>query len=193
VRNLMCLVSRISHGVCKQCSCGFIVDYRIWVPSIENNDNLLKSSRFTTSEQTVMRKCMFFFLVFLSPSSETCIVYCEDTHRLLLSNAATERLYILNLRMFSITSSSVRASVFSQFGERSLTTHDSSTDIIFDSYSWTRRSIYHVAIQCSLHTLLIRTRSIQRVCRANYDWTERNPSEGRRCFVVRQVDEWQRH
>jgi hypothetical protein len=23
----------------------------------------------------------------------------------------------------------------------------------------------------------------------SYDWTERNPSEGRRCFVVRQVDE----
>jgi predicted helicase len=47
-------------------SCRFIVDYRIWVPSIENNDNLLKELSIYNVEQTVMRKCMFFFLVFLS-------------------------------------------------------------------------------------------------------------------------------
>jgi hypothetical protein len=118
---------------------------------IENNDICWKSSRFTTSEQTVMRKCMFFFLVFFWITvHETRIL--RDTAQIAIFQDASslKRFYSLNLRMFSITSSSVRASarVLSVWWTL-IWQHDSSNRYHFRFVSWMRRSIYHAVTRCS--------------------------------------------
>jgi hypothetical protein len=54
--------------------------YRIWVPSIrENNDALLRELSVYDIEDTILRKCMFFFSCVLNHGSRNTIVYCEDT------------------------------------------------------------------------------------------------------------------
>lgn len=58
----------------------YITDYKIWLPSIhENNDELNKELSIYMIDETIKAKCNFFFSCIINNGSKKCIIYCIDT------------------------------------------------------------------------------------------------------------------
>ena len=61
----------------------FITDYRIWLPSIhEDNKQLLDELSIYDIDSQLKSKCMFLFINLLKHGSRKCIVYCKDNDEL---------------------------------------------------------------------------------------------------------------
>jgi predicted helicase len=59
---------------------GYICDYKIWLPSIhENNDKLLTELSIYNIDKVLQGKINFLFSCLLNNGSRKCIIYCIDT------------------------------------------------------------------------------------------------------------------
>ena len=85
----------------------FITDYKIWLPSIhEDNSQLNEELSVYEIDEVIKGKCNFFFSCLLNNGSKKCIIYCQDTNEINLMIEAMNKLnefYCLNIRMNQIT------------------------------------------------------------------------------------------
>jgi len=87
----------------------FITDYKIWLPSIhEDNSQLNKELSIYEIDEVIKGKCNFFFSCLLNNGSKKCIIYCQDTNEINLMIEVMNKLnefYCLDIRMNQITAS----------------------------------------------------------------------------------------
>jgi len=102
----------------------FITDYKIWLPSIhEDNSQLNKELSIYEIDKVIKGKCNFFFSCLLNNGSKKCIIYCQDTNEINLMIEAMNKLnefYCLDIRMNQITASNTekqRIKVLDDFRE----------------------------------------------------------------------------
>lgn len=85
----------------------YITDYKIWLPSIhENNTKLLKELSVYKIDDVITAKCMFLFSCLLNNGSHKCIVYCTDTNELMAIESAIMELndyYCMDIHVDHIT------------------------------------------------------------------------------------------
>ena len=57
----------------------FITDYKIWLPSIhENNEELDKELSIYEIDDKIKNRCKFLFSCISNNGSKKCIIYCKD-------------------------------------------------------------------------------------------------------------------
>jgi superfamily II DNA or RNA helicase len=72
----------------------YITDYRIWLPSIhENNEELENELSIYDVDNEIKNRCKFLYSCIANNGSRKCIVYCKDTEDM---NAMMESMNILN-------------------------------------------------------------------------------------------------
>lgn len=85
----------------------YITDYRIWLPSIhEDNSKLEEELSVYEIDNVIQSKCMFLFSCIVNNGSKKCIVYCIDTNELEKIQNAIKRLnqyYYLDYHVSQIT------------------------------------------------------------------------------------------
>lgn len=103
----------------------FITDYKIWLPSIhEDNSQLEKELSIYEIDGVMKGKCNFFFSCLLNNGSKKCIIYCQDTKEIKLMIEAMNKLnefYCLDIGMNQITSDNTekqRKKILDDFRER---------------------------------------------------------------------------
>jgi len=103
----------------------FITDYKIWLPSIhEDNSQLNEELSVYKIDEVIKGKCNFFFSCLLNNGSKKCIIYCQDTNEINLMIEVMNKLnefYCLDIRMNQITASNTekqRMNVLDDFRER---------------------------------------------------------------------------
>ena len=86
----------------------YICDYKIWLPSIhEDNTELISDIGMQDINDKLRAKCMFLFKCLLYNSSRKCIIYCQDTKDLNNIKDTIVKLneyYLLDLNIQEITS-----------------------------------------------------------------------------------------
>ena len=102
----------------------FITDYRIWLPSIhEDNNQLTNELSIYEIDNYIKAKCVFFFSCLLNNGSKKCIVYCQHTNEINLLIEAMNKLnehFCIDYKIGQITSSvseSKRGTILSDFSE----------------------------------------------------------------------------
>jgi hypothetical protein len=88
----------------------FITDYKIWLPSIhEDNDKLNKELSIFKIDSVVQAKCNFLFSCLVNNGSKKCIIYCQDSKEIgLLRDAIStlnDNFYFLDIEVNQITCS----------------------------------------------------------------------------------------
>jgi superfamily II DNA or RNA helicase len=85
----------------------YITDYKIWLPSIhENNEELDKELSIYKIDNQLKNRCKFLYSCIANNGSRKCIVYCKDTDDM---NAMMECMktlndfYIMDIDMYSIS------------------------------------------------------------------------------------------
>jgi superfamily II DNA or RNA helicase/cell shape-determining protein MreC len=85
----------------------YITDYKIWLPSIhENNEELDKELSIYNIDNQIKNRCKFLYSCIANNGSRKCIVYCKDTADM---NAMMEGMktlndfYIMDIDMYSIS------------------------------------------------------------------------------------------
>jgi DNA-directed RNA polymerase subunit H (RpoH/RPB5) len=85
----------------------YITDYKIWMPSIhENNEELDKELSIYEIDNKIKNRCKFLYSCIANNGSRKCIVYCKDTEDM---NAIMEcmitlnEFYIMDIAMNSIS------------------------------------------------------------------------------------------
>jgi superfamily II DNA or RNA helicase len=103
----------------------FITDYKIWLPSIhEDNSQLEKELSIYEIDGVMKGKCNFFFSCLLNNGSKKCIIYCQDTNEIKLMIEAMSKLnefYCLDIGMNQITADNTekqRKKILDDFRER---------------------------------------------------------------------------
>ena len=103
----------------------FITDYKIWLPSIhEDNSQLEKELSIYDIDGVMKGKCNFFFSCLLNNGSKKCIIYCQDTNEIKLMTEAMSKLnefYCLDIGMNQITADNTekqRKKILDDFRER---------------------------------------------------------------------------
>ena len=85
----------------------FITDYKIWLPSIhEDNSQLDKELSIYEIDYVIKAKCIFFFSCLLNNGSKKCIIYCKDTNEIDDMMKAMDKLnefYCLDINTSKIT------------------------------------------------------------------------------------------
>ena len=86
----------------------YITDYRIWLPSIhEDNERLNKELSIYKIDSVILAKCRFLFSCLLNNGSKKCIIYCQDTTEIKKMIEAFNKLnkyFILDYEINQITS-----------------------------------------------------------------------------------------
>jgi superfamily II DNA or RNA helicase len=86
----------------------YICDYKIWLPSIhEDNTELISDIGMQDINDELRAKCMFLFKCLLYNSSRKCIIYCQDTKDLNNIKDTIVKMneyYLLDLNIQEITS-----------------------------------------------------------------------------------------
>lgn len=87
---------------------GYITDYKIWLPSIhEDNSKLNNELSIYEIDSTIKSKCIFLLSCLLNNGSRKCIVYCVDTVELNDMKEAIKKLdeyYCMDYNISQITS-----------------------------------------------------------------------------------------
>lgn len=85
----------------------YITDYKIWLPSItENNNKLNNELKIYEINNIIKAKCNFLFSCLLNHGSKKCIIYCQDKKEINEMIDAINKLneyYILDLEINQIT------------------------------------------------------------------------------------------
>jgi superfamily II DNA or RNA helicase len=85
-----------------------VCDYKIWLPSIhENNSQLNEELNIYQIDSVIKAKCNFILIGLLNTGSKKTIVYCQDTKQIELMIKGIEELnkfYYMDLQMQQITS-----------------------------------------------------------------------------------------
>ena len=85
----------------------YITDYRIWLPSIhEDNTQLNNELSIYAIDSVIKSKCMFLYSCLLNNGSKKCIIYCVDTTEIKnMINAITQlnEFFILDIEITKIT------------------------------------------------------------------------------------------
>lgn len=88
---------------------GYITDYRIWLPSIhEDNSKLKKALDIYEISDIIKGKCMYLYQILLNNGSQKMIIYCENTDEITEMREGMKSLndfYELKIEMGQITSS----------------------------------------------------------------------------------------
>ena len=100
----------------------YITDYRIWLPSVhENNEELNKELSIYDIDNEIRNRCIFLYSCIANNGSRKCIVYCKDTEDMTAMMESMKTLndfYIMDIEMNSIScldSDKRRASVLEGF------------------------------------------------------------------------------
>ena len=100
----------------------YITDYRIWLPSVhENNEELNKELSIYDIDNEIRNRCIFLYSCIANNGSRKCIVYCKDTEDMTAMMESMKTLndfYIMDIEMNSIScldSDKKRASVLEGF------------------------------------------------------------------------------
>jgi superfamily II DNA or RNA helicase len=85
----------------------YITDYRIWLPSIhENNEELDKELSIYEIDNEIKNRCKFLYSCIANNGSRKCIVYCRDTEDMKAMIECMKTLnefYIMDIEMNSIS------------------------------------------------------------------------------------------
>jgi superfamily II DNA or RNA helicase len=85
----------------------YITDYKIWVPSIhENNEGLDKELSIYEIDNEIKNRCKFLYSCIANNGSRKCIVYCKDTEDMKTMMECMKTLnefYIMDIEMNSIS------------------------------------------------------------------------------------------
>lgn len=85
----------------------YITDYRIWLPSIhEDNTKLDNELSVYDIDNVIKSKCVFLFSCLLNNGSRKCIIYCIDTNEIEIMKNAIDKLneyYYLDYNIRQIT------------------------------------------------------------------------------------------
>jgi superfamily II DNA or RNA helicase len=85
----------------------YITDYRIWLPSIhENNEELNKELSIYDIDNEIRNRCIFLYSCIANNGSKKCIVYCKDTEDMTAMMESMKTLndfYIMDIEMNSIS------------------------------------------------------------------------------------------
>jgi len=85
----------------------YITDYKIWLPSIhENNEALDKELSIYEIDNQMKNRCKFLYSCIANNGSRKCIVYCKDTEDMKAMMECMETLndfYIMEIDMYSIS------------------------------------------------------------------------------------------
>ncbi len=100
----------------------YITDYKIWLPSIhENNEALDKELSIYEIDNQMKNRCKFLYSCIANNGSRKCIVYCKDTDDMKAMMECMETLndfYIMDVQMQSISCEDIekkRKSVLESF------------------------------------------------------------------------------
>ena len=100
----------------------YITDYKIWLPSIhENNEELDKELTIYNIDNQIKNRCKFLYSCIANNGSRKCIVYCKDTADMKAMMEGINKLndfYIMDIDMYSIScenSEKERKSVLESF------------------------------------------------------------------------------
>jgi superfamily II DNA or RNA helicase len=85
----------------------YITDYRIWLPSIhENNEELDNELSIYEIDNEIKNRCKFLYSCIANNGSRKCIVYCKDTDdmtNMIESMKTLNDFYIMDIEMHSIS------------------------------------------------------------------------------------------
>jgi len=85
----------------------YITDYKIWLPSIhENNEELDKELTIYNIDNQIKNRCKFLYSCIANNGSRKCIVYCKDTADMKAMMEGMKTLndfYIMDIDMYSIS------------------------------------------------------------------------------------------
>jgi len=85
----------------------YITDYKIWLPSIhENNEELDKEQSIYNIDNQIKNRCKFLYSCIANNGSRKCIVYCKDTADMKAMMEGMKTLndfYIMDIDMYSIS------------------------------------------------------------------------------------------
>ena len=85
----------------------YITDYRIWLPSIhENNEELDNELSIYDIDNEIKNRCKFLYSCIANNGSRKCIVYCKDTEDMMTMIESMKTLndfYIMDIEMHSIS------------------------------------------------------------------------------------------
>jgi superfamily II DNA or RNA helicase len=85
----------------------YITDYKIWLPSIhENNEELDKELSIYNIDNQIKNRCKFLYSCIANNGSRKCIVYCKDTadmNAMMEGMNALNGFYIMDIDMYSIS------------------------------------------------------------------------------------------
>ena len=85
----------------------YITDYKIWLPSIhENNEELDKELSIYIIDNQIKNRCKFLYSCIANNGSRKCIVYCKDTADMKAMMEGMKTLndfYIMDIDMYSIS------------------------------------------------------------------------------------------
>jgi superfamily II DNA or RNA helicase len=85
----------------------YITDYKIWLPSIhENNEELDKELSIYNIDNQIKNRCKFLYSCIANNGSRKCIVYCKDTADMKAMMEGMKTLndfYIMDIDMYSIS------------------------------------------------------------------------------------------
>jgi len=85
----------------------YITDYKIWLPSIhENNEELDKEQSIYNIDNQIKNRCKFLYSCIANNGSRKCIVYCKDTadmNSMMEGMKTLNDFYIMDIDMYSIS------------------------------------------------------------------------------------------
>ena len=85
----------------------YITDYKIWLPSIhENNEELDKELSIYNIDNQIKNRCKFLYSCIANNGSRKCIVYCKDTadmNSMMEGMKTLNDFYIMDIDMYSIS------------------------------------------------------------------------------------------
>ena len=100
----------------------YITDYKIWLPSIhENNEELDKELSIYEIDNDIKNRCKFLYSCIANNGSRKCIIYCKDTedmNTMMESMKVMNDFYIMDFEMDSISckdSEKTRKNVLNNF------------------------------------------------------------------------------
>ena len=88
----------------------YITDYKIWLPSIHENNNKLNNEiviNIDKIDNIIKSKCIYLYTCLLKTGSKKCIIYCEnieDINNMINIINEMNNFYVLDLNINSITS-----------------------------------------------------------------------------------------
>jgi superfamily II DNA or RNA helicase len=100
----------------------YITDYRIWLPSIhEDNNKLEKKLSIYEIDNVIKSKCIYLFACLLNNGSKKCIIYCKNTKEIdsmKVAMTTMNQFYYLDIGVSKITcedSEKIRLKVLQDF------------------------------------------------------------------------------